>query len=305
MSRKGAKTPGFVAAEIVGEDQVQGLAGLGLVFVMPVRVIPAAAADHLLRRQAEEEEVLLARFRRHLDRRAVARADRQRAVHHEFHVARAAGFVARRRNLVGDVAGGDQVLGKRDAVLGQEHDFEPPAYCRVAVDGASQIVDEFDNQFGEPICGGSLAGEEECPWRHVQAQGSAVAGCKALRSCRAFSSWRLYSWMRLIWQSKIASGSRTCPVDHLNQSQNCCLASSLGLQEVVAEALVVREGFQLAKLAEILIQPSPIASVMSSESPGLHSSSQRRGVTPFVLLLKRSGKISARSFSVVLRSRSE
>ena len=40
-------------------------------------------------------------------------------------------------------------------------------------------------------------------------------------------------------------------------------------------------------------------------SAGLASSSQRRGVTPLVLLLKRSGNISARSLTVVVRSSSE
>ena len=38
---------GFVAAEMIGKDQVQGRAGLGLVFVMPMRVVPAAAAGYL------------------------------------------------------------------------------------------------------------------------------------------------------------------------------------------------------------------------------------------------------------------
>ena len=96
----------LVAAEVVGEDQVQRRAGLRLVVVVPVRVVPAAAVGHLLRGQAEQEEVLLARFFGHLDGRAVARAERQRAVHHELHVARAAGLVAGGRDLVGDVAGG-------------------------------------------------------------------------------------------------------------------------------------------------------------------------------------------------------
>ena len=40
-----------------------------------------------------------------------------------------------------------------------------------------------------------------------------------------------------------------------------------------------------------------MASVISAASGGLASSSQRRGVTPLVLLLKRSGNISAKSFS--------
>src|SRR5271166_2463628 len=71
------KDPGLVVAEIVGENQVQCGASLRLVVVMPVRVVPTAAARHLVRGQAEQEEVLLASFFGHLDGRAVARADRQ------------------------------------------------------------------------------------------------------------------------------------------------------------------------------------------------------------------------------------
>ena len=48
-----------------------------------------------------------------------------------------------------------------------------------------------------------------------------------------------------------------------------------------------------------MIQPSPMASVIVRASAGLASSSQRRGVTPLVLLLNRSGNISARSVTVV------
>ena len=62
------------------------------------------------------------------------------------------------------------MLCKRDAVLGQEYYFEPSAHCGVAVDGAGEIVNEFDNQFGKPIRRGSLAGEEERPWMHIQSR---------------------------------------------------------------------------------------------------------------------------------------
>jgi hypothetical protein len=47
----------------------------------------------------------------------------------------------------------------------------------------------------------------------------------------------------------------------------------------------------------------PEASVMTRESAGFASNSQRRGVTPLVLLLKRSGNSSARSLTVVDRRR--
>ena len=96
--------------------------------------------------------------------------------------------------------------------------------------------------------------------------------------------------MRLTWQSKIVSGSRVCPVDHLSQSQICRFAFRLALRKVVAEAVVSGECFSSLSWLRSVIQPSPIASVISLESAGLHSSSQRRGVTPFVLLLNRLGK---------------
>ena len=82
-----------MAAEVVREDQVQRGARFRLVVVVPLRAVVAAALGHLLGRQAEQEEILLAGFFSHLDRGAVARADRERAVHHELHVARAARFV--------------------------------------------------------------------------------------------------------------------------------------------------------------------------------------------------------------------
>src|SRR5581483_10610019 len=85
---------GFVAAEIIIENQIEGLARLRLVFVVPMGVVPAAVVEDFFRRQAEEKEILLAGLLGHLDGGAVAGADRQRAVHHELHVAGAAGLVA-------------------------------------------------------------------------------------------------------------------------------------------------------------------------------------------------------------------
>src|SRR6476661_4208529 len=83
----------LVLAEIIARYQVQGGPGLGVVLVVPIRVVPATAVVDLLRAQSEQEEVLGPRLFGHLDRRAIARADRQRSVHHELHVAGAAGLV--------------------------------------------------------------------------------------------------------------------------------------------------------------------------------------------------------------------
>src|SRR5271165_3544059 len=108
--------------------------------------------------------------------------------------------------------------------------------------------------------------------------------------------------MRLIWQSKIESGSTLWPDVDLSQLAKCTLASRIDLrnssQVLESPANALRSLIRLKSV----IQPSPITFVMAPDSAGLASSSQRRGVTPFVLLLKRSGNTSARSFTVVVRN---
>ena len=69
-----------VVAEVIGEDQVERGAGLRFIVVVPARGVPAAAGGDLLGGQAKEEEIVFPCLLRHLDRRAVACADRQGAV---------------------------------------------------------------------------------------------------------------------------------------------------------------------------------------------------------------------------------
>ena len=119
------------------------------------------------------------------------------------------------------------------------------------------------------------------------------------------SSCRLYSWMRLTWLSKIESGSTATPALDLSQSENRTFASRLALRTASRKARSSASGFSFASVERSVIQPSPIASVITPASSGFDSSSQRRGVTPLVLLLKRSGNSSARSLTVTVRSRPE
>ena len=77
------------------------------------------------------------------------------------------------------------------------------------------------------------------------------------------------------------------------------------LKDLPFERIEQASALSLPSWVRSAIHASPIASVMVLARAGLHSASQRRGVTPLVLLLNRSGKISAKSLTVVLRSRSE
>src|SRR3954471_24969888 len=101
------------------------------------------------------------------------------------------------------------------------------------------------------------------------------------------------------------SGSTVCPQVDCSQSENCDLASRLARRKSARKAASPASHFNPAISLKSVVQPSPIASEITLESAGLAISSQRRGVTPLVLLLKRSGNISAKSLTVVARSNCE
>src|SRR5262249_38203764 len=108
-----------------------------------MRVVPTAAVRYLFRSESKQEKIFGTGFLSHFDRSAVAGSDRQRAVHHELHITRAASFIAGSRDLVRNIARGDQPLRKRNAVLGQKQNLKPAAHNRIIVDGAGKIVDEL------------------------------------------------------------------------------------------------------------------------------------------------------------------
>ena len=115
----------------------------------------------------------------------------------------------------------------------------------------------------------------------------------------------MYSWIRLTWTSKIESGSTASPVADRSQSANRPLATRFAARNFRRNAGSSASGTTSWSRARSVTQPSPTASVNRDERPGLARSSQRRGVTPFVLLLNRAGNSPARSLSTVSRSSRE
>ena len=164
----GVKIPGLVRAEGVGGDHVERAAGLGLVLVVPDGLYQARLAGDLVGSQAEQEEVFLAGLLGHLDRGAVTGADCQRAVHHELHVAGAAGLESGCRDLLGDVACGYQALGQAHVVFRNEKNLELALGGGIDVDHGGDVVDQLDDQLGQRVSRRRLAGEEEGAGRDIE-----------------------------------------------------------------------------------------------------------------------------------------
>src|SRR5215470_11304898 len=108
--------------------------------------------------------------------------------------------------------------------------------------------------------------------------------------------------MRLIWQSKIVFGSTSCPDVAFSQFENRIFASRFDARNAWRKAASSASGFSALSSLRLVIHPVPMASEIVLANLGFACSSQRRGVTPFVLLLKRSGYISARSRTVLVRN---
>ena len=71
-------------------------------------------------------------------------------------------------------AAGMITLGQRDAVVGQEHQLQPVADARVAVDHARDVVDQLDHRLGGDVGGGRLAGEDHRARHAPASSGSAT-----------------------------------------------------------------------------------------------------------------------------------
>jgi len=136
--------------------------------VVPEGVVPGAAVGNLLGGETEEEEIIFAGSFSHFDGSAIKSANGEGAVHHEFHVAGATGLVASGGNLVGDVAGRNEVFGESDAIIREKENAETAADGGIGIDGVGEVVDELDDEFGKLIGGSGFTGEEEGTRRHFE-----------------------------------------------------------------------------------------------------------------------------------------
>ena len=151
---------------------------VGVLLVVIAR--PVAARFHLGDfggGEAEEEEILRADFLADFDVRAVERADGERAVERELHVAGAARFLAGGGDLLGQIGGGIDEVRVLHVEVGEEDDLQPVAHGGVVVHEIADGGDELDDALGHEIAGRGLAAEDEGARGHVGLRvASAAAG---------------------------------------------------------------------------------------------------------------------------------
>ena len=95
-----------------------------------LRAVPASLVAYLFCREDEPEKAVLACFLCHLDVGAIARADRQRRVHHELYVACATSLEASRQDLIETSLAG---ISRSES---ETESFPPTAHRQVAGDRA-------------------------------------------------------------------------------------------------------------------------------------------------------------------------
>ena len=152
----------FAGREEVGADELErAFQQRGFLHEFVRTVPPLAELFHLVDVHAEDEDVVLADLVSDLDVRAVERADRERAVQGELHVAGAGRLGSGKGNLLGEVGGGNDLFGEGDAVVCEEDDLQLVADGLVVVDDLGDGVDELDDELGHVIAGGGFRAEDD------------------------------------------------------------------------------------------------------------------------------------------------
>ena len=108
----------------------------------------------------EDDDVVVAHRLMDFHIGTVLGAEGNSAVHHELHVAGAAGFRACERNLLADFGGGNEFFRHGHAVILQIDHLEFIGYAFVVVDEVGERADELNDLLGEEIAGGCLGAED-------------------------------------------------------------------------------------------------------------------------------------------------
>ena len=119
------------------------------------------------RGQAEDKNVVFAHAIQNFHISPIERADGQRTVERELHIAGARCLGAGRGYLFGQVGCGDDALGQADAVVGDKHDLELVTHAGILIHRIGHIVDQLDDQLGHVVGRGRFAGEHDHTRHHI------------------------------------------------------------------------------------------------------------------------------------------
>ena len=154
-----------VAQAVVGghgavHQGVDGPAQVGVAVVDAPGIVGAAAGVDLLHGVTEDILVVPASLLGDLHVGAVQGTQGHSAVEHQLHVAGAGSLGAGRRNLLGNVGGGDDVLGIGAVVVLDEDHLNLVSHGGIAVDHPGNPVDVADDGLGIHIAGSRLGAED-------------------------------------------------------------------------------------------------------------------------------------------------
>src|SRR4030095_336357 len=99
---------------------------------------------------------------------SVQRADRQRSIHGEFHIACARGLLARCGDLFGKIGGGIDALAVFDIEVRHKDHLEDLRNCWSLFEDFGDGVDQLDDQFGHAVSGGGFAAEDHGARRYAR-----------------------------------------------------------------------------------------------------------------------------------------
>ena len=220
----------------------------GIVAVLPVHI------QHGVAPHAEDVNVVHPDLLADLDVRAVHRADGDRAVHHELHVAGAAGFLAGGAELLGNLRRGNQHLRAGDIVVLQEHDLQHLPGPGMLFDQPAQGTDHADGLLRPDVSGAGLGAEDEDSGLHGEALvvHDPVVQHKDVKSIQHLALVFMQP-LRLDVEHEVRIDLR--PLMLLQHLREAFLILALDLPELLAEGRVVRIGQQLL---EHLRLPDPL-----------------------------------------------
>ena len=246
---------GLIGEQGAVQPLAQRAADLGIAFKDAHGVVGALAVHplHGFGAHAEDVDVLRAHLLVNFHVGAVHGAQRERAVHHEFHVAGAAGLLAGCGKLLADLRCRHQQFGGAHIIILNVHHLEVFAHARVAVNEPRQGVDVADDQLGAEIPRRGLGAKEEHTRGRIVIRILQDAVVQHL-NVQGVEQLALVLVQALGLHIKNEVWVQLYALPPLNEPGKPLLVLVLHLVKTLAEGRILRKGQKLGKLRSILVK---------------------------------------------------